>query len=167
MGYDESRWSSVRTLTGRREVLLDGRSRPIAEMTGEGLEPSTNGLTYLIGFHRPPCSVTSCDHKRPLWRIAYGGFAPKLGALRCRGNRASGTRTAIGSRRRGTSGVTSGGSMLSRTRKRWRGFGRPSPPRAGIGCWGLVLAVRSMRTNDLTNNLPRSDAGALPSESVR
>ena len=23
-------------------------------MTGEGLEPSTNGLTYLIGFHRPP-----------------------------------------------------------------------------------------------------------------
>jgi hypothetical protein len=24
-------------------------------MTGEGLEPSTNGLTYLIGFHRPPC----------------------------------------------------------------------------------------------------------------
>ena len=22
-------------------------------MTGEGLEPSTNGLTYLIGFHRP------------------------------------------------------------------------------------------------------------------
>jgi len=25
-------------------------------MTGEGLEPSTNGLTYLIGFHRPPCA---------------------------------------------------------------------------------------------------------------
>ena len=23
-------------------------------MTGEGLEPSTNGLTYLIGSHRPP-----------------------------------------------------------------------------------------------------------------
>jgi hypothetical protein len=22
-------------------------------VTGEGLEPSTNGLTYLIGFHRP------------------------------------------------------------------------------------------------------------------
>src|SRR5271157_5739261 len=73
----------------------------------------------------------------------------------------------FGSRRRGTSGVTSGGSMLSRTRKRWRGFGRPSPPRAGIGCWGLVLAVRSMRTNDLTDKLPRSDAGALPSELVR
>jgi hypothetical protein len=26
-------------------------------MTGEGLEPSTNGLTYLIGFHRPPRSI--------------------------------------------------------------------------------------------------------------
>ncbi len=25
-------------------------------VTGEGLEPSTNGLTYLIGFHRPPKS---------------------------------------------------------------------------------------------------------------
>ena len=24
-------------------------------VTGEGLEPSTNGLTYLFGFHRPPC----------------------------------------------------------------------------------------------------------------
>jgi Phage integrase family len=23
------------------------------KVTGEGLEPSTNGLTYLIGFHRP------------------------------------------------------------------------------------------------------------------
>ncbi len=26
----------------------------LPRMTGEGLEPSTNGLTYLIGFHRPP-----------------------------------------------------------------------------------------------------------------
>jgi hypothetical protein len=26
-------------------------------MTGEGLEPSTNGLTYLIGFRRPPWSA--------------------------------------------------------------------------------------------------------------
>ena len=25
----------------------------VSEVTGEGLEPSTNGLTYLIGFHRP------------------------------------------------------------------------------------------------------------------
>ena len=25
-------------------------------MTGVGLEPTTNGLTYLIGFHRPPGS---------------------------------------------------------------------------------------------------------------
>jgi len=32
---------------------------------------------------------------------------------------------------------------------------------------GLVLAVRSMQTNDLTDKLPRSDAGALPSELVR
>jgi len=29
-----------------------------SQMTGEGLEPSTNGLTYLIGFHRPPRSRT-------------------------------------------------------------------------------------------------------------
>ena len=26
----------------------------MSQVTGEGLEPSTNGLTYLIGFHRPP-----------------------------------------------------------------------------------------------------------------
>jgi len=28
--------------------------RKLGRVTGEGLEPSTNGLTYLIGFHRPP-----------------------------------------------------------------------------------------------------------------
>jgi hypothetical protein len=28
--------------------------RAPSPLTGEGLEPSTNGLTYLIGFHRPP-----------------------------------------------------------------------------------------------------------------
>jgi len=27
--------------------------RILPQMTGEGLEPSTNGLTCLIGFHRP------------------------------------------------------------------------------------------------------------------
>ena len=31
-------------------------------MTGVGLEPRTNGLTYLIGFHRPP-GTESCRHK--------------------------------------------------------------------------------------------------------
>lgn len=28
--------------------------RFLSQVTGEGLEPSTNGLTYRIGFHRPP-----------------------------------------------------------------------------------------------------------------
>jgi len=28
-------------------------------MTGVGLEPTTNGLTYLIGFRRPPRSQAS------------------------------------------------------------------------------------------------------------
>src|SRR5271166_580377 len=37
-------------------------------MTGEGLEPSTNGLTYLIGFHRPPC-----PRVRPQGRIREQG----------------------------------------------------------------------------------------------
>ena len=30
-----------------------GRQHLCSQVTGEGLEPSTNGLTYLIGFHRP------------------------------------------------------------------------------------------------------------------
>ena len=30
-------------------------------MTGVGLEPTTNGLTYLIGFHRPPGSAPGVE----------------------------------------------------------------------------------------------------------
>ena len=33
---------------------FDGFWRMLSGMTGEGLEPSTNGLTYRIGFRRPP-----------------------------------------------------------------------------------------------------------------
>ena len=35
-------------------MLRDVSRCLLTRMTGEGLEPSTNGLTYLIGFHRPP-----------------------------------------------------------------------------------------------------------------
>ncbi len=38
-------------------AALDVFWRVPSQMTGEGLEPSTNGLTYLIGFHRPPCGT--------------------------------------------------------------------------------------------------------------
>ena len=31
----------------------EGRFSKLIKVTGEGLEPSTNGLTYLIGSHRP------------------------------------------------------------------------------------------------------------------
>ena len=42
--------------------------RACSPMTGEGLEPSTNGLTCLIGFHRPPC-----PRVRPQGRIREQG----------------------------------------------------------------------------------------------
>ena len=35
-------------------------------VTGEGLEPSTNGLTYLIGFHRPSEGVRKLGSGTPL-----------------------------------------------------------------------------------------------------
>ncbi len=47
---------------------LDVFWRVPSQMTGEGLEPSTNGLTYLIGFHRPPC-----PRVRPHGRIREQG----------------------------------------------------------------------------------------------
>ena len=34
-------------------IMTCSSSQALSRVTGEGLEPSTNGLTYLIGFHRP------------------------------------------------------------------------------------------------------------------
>jgi hypothetical protein len=52
-GVNRGRFSSAPS--GRVRHGGVGRSwKDGAEVTGEGLEPSTNGLTYLIGFHRPP-----------------------------------------------------------------------------------------------------------------
>jgi hypothetical protein len=150
------------TTSGAREMPpLDVFWRVPSQMTGEGLEPSTNGLTCLIGFHRPPWHITTCDHRNPLWRIAYGGFAPRLGALRWRGNRVFGRRTAIDSARPGASGDTSGGSMSSPVRRRWRGCGRPSL--ATTGAVNRVVGVGQDddapacdgRTNELTRPVGR------------
>src|SRR5271157_291799 len=44
-------------------AVLDVFWRVPSPMTGEGLEPSTNGLTYLIGFHRPPCARSSASRR--------------------------------------------------------------------------------------------------------
>ena len=146
--------------TGRKEVLLDGRSRPIAKMTGEGLEPSTNGLTYLIGFHRPPCSVTSCDHKRPLWRIAYGGFAPKFGGFAM--SRKPGVRNKNGywfseagdiGRYFGRVDVVSYSEAMARL---WAALAGDGGDRVlGVGVGGCAPACASKRTHEGTSKVGR------------
>lgn len=111
------------------------RRKSLQEAEEVGFEP-TVGL-HQHRFSRPAlsttqaplraCGTSTCVHKRPLWRFRYGGYAPQTGASRCRGDRASGTRTDIGFRRRGASGDTSGGATVCHTPRRWRGCGRPSP----------------------------------------
>ena len=50
---DLSRNGAVRLIGGFLSVL-------VGLVTGEGLEPSTNGLTYLIGFHDRPDHLETC-----------------------------------------------------------------------------------------------------------
>jgi hypothetical protein len=51
MRVDQERDGTQLGITILQEMVIENAF--FNRVTGEGLEPSTNGLTYLIGFHRP------------------------------------------------------------------------------------------------------------------
>jgi hypothetical protein len=124
-------------------------------MTGLGLEPRTNGLTYLIGFRRPPYRQTTCIHKPSLCRFRLPVSPPDSGGSRWLGKRPSARRMATGTARRGARLGTSGGSMASLVRRQWLGSGELSPVTLASrwirwGGWGIIR-MRALELRQRTN----------------